>query len=96
MDNERDSGDSGNDINAKVFNFSAPNPVTNLEFTQALGNWLHRPTIMSVPASVLKVGFGEMSTLLLDGQKVLPKALLDSGFEFHQPTIAQALEVDTH
>lgn len=96
VDNERDSGDSGNDIKAKVFNFSAPNPVTNLEFTQALGNWLHRPTIMSVPASVLKVGFGEMSTLLLDGQKVLPKALLDSGFEFHQPTIAQALEVDTH
>ena len=90
--NERDSGNS---INAAVYNFTAPNPVTNLEFTQALGHFVHRPTIMSVPAPVLKAMFREMSTLLLDGQKVLPKALLESGFEFHQPTIAQALAADS-
>lgn len=36
--------------------------------------------------------FGEMSTLLIDGQKVLPQALLDAGFEFKQPTLKQALE----
>lgn len=92
---ENNEPDSENSTKAQIYNFTAPNPVTNLEFTQALGKWLHRPTVMSVPAPVLKVAFGEMSTLLLDGQKVLPKALLDSGFDFHQPSIEQALNGDT-
>lgn len=85
------SGD--NETTALVYNLTAPNPVTNLQFTQALGHFLHRPTVMSVPAPMLKAMFGEMSTLLLDGQKVLPKALLDSGFTFHQPNLDQALSV---
>ncbi len=91
VNNERDSS---NNTKAQIFNFTAPNPVTNLEFTQALGRFVHRPTIMSLPAPVLKAMFGEMSTLLLEGQKVLPKALLESGFEFHQPTLEQALGIN--
>lgn len=74
-----------------TYNLTSPNPITNTTFTKAVGSWLHRPTIMTLPSPVLKLMFGEMSTLLIDGQKVLPKALLDAGFEFEQPTIDQAL-----
>ena len=75
-----------------VYNLTAPNPITNATFTKAVGSWLHRPTIMTMPSPVLKLMFGEMSTLLIDGQKVLPQALLKAGFVFEQPTINEALE----
>ena len=77
---------------AKIYNLTAPNPVTNHTFTKTLGAWLHRPTFFTLPAFLLKLIFGEMSTLLIDGQKVLPKALLDSGFEFKHQTLKEALE----
>lgn len=83
---------TANDTPAVVYNLTAPNPVTNYTFTKALGSWLHRPTIFTLPEFLLKLMFGEMSTLLIDGQKVLPQALLDAGFKFRQPTIKQALE----
>ena len=79
-----------NDI--KIYNLTAPNPVTNHTFTKTLGAWLHRPTFFTLPAFLLKLIFGEMSTLLIDGQKVLPKALLDGGFEFKHQTFKKALE----
>jgi len=79
------------DTPAVVYNLTAPNPVTNLTFTKALGSWLHRPTFFTLPDFLLKLMFGEMSTLLIDGQKVLPQALLDAGYEFKQPTLEQAL-----
>ena len=81
-----------NDTTAVVYNLTAPNPVTNHTFTKTLGAWLHRPTFFTLPEFLLKLMFGEMSTLLIDGQKVLPQALLDNGFEFQQPTLKQALE----
>jgi len=74
-----------------IYNFTAPNPVSNEVFTKAVGNWLHRPTVFTLPRPLLKVMFGEMATLLIDGQKVLPKALEDSGYAFLQPTLAEAL-----
>lgn len=77
---------------AVVYNLTAPNPVTNYTFTKALGSWLNRPTFFTLPSFFLKLLFGEMSTLLIDGQKVLPQALLDAGYEFKQPTLKQALE----
>ena len=80
---------------AKVYNLTAPNPVTNHTFTKALGAWLHRPTFFTLPVFFLKLIFGEMSTLLIDGQKVLPQALLDAGFEFNHQTLKQALEQQT-
>lgn len=81
-----------NDTPAVVYNLTSPNPVTNHTFTKTLGAWLHRPTFFTLPEFLLKLMFGEMSTLLIDGQRVLPQALLDSGFEFQQPTLKQALE----
>ena len=75
-----------------IYNLTAPNPVTNHIFTKTLGAWLHRPTFFTLPEFLLKLMFGEMSTLLIDGQKVLPKALLDAGFEFKHQTLKEALE----
>lgn len=77
---------------ARVYNLTAPNPVTNHTFTKTLGAWLHRPTFFTLPAFLLKLMFGEMSTLLIDGQKVLPRALLSAGFEFEHTALEQALE----
>lgn len=76
-----------------VYNLTAPNPVTNAEFTKALGKVVNRPTILSVPGALLKLGLGEMSTLLLDGQKVLPQRLTAAGFNFQHQHLAEALAV---
>ena len=76
----------------KIYNLTAPNSVTNHTFTKILGAWLHRPTFFTLPEFLLKLMFGEMSTLLIDGQKVLPQALLDTGFEFKHQTLKEALE----
>ena len=81
---------SNNDVT--IYNLTAPSPVTNHTFTKTLGAWLHRPTFFTLPELLLKLMFGEMSTLLIDGQKVLPKALLDEGFEFKHQTLKEALE----
>lgn len=74
-----------------VFNASAPNPVTNTEFTKALGKALNRPTIFPMPEAVLKVLFGEMAELLLVSAKMLPQRLIEEGFEFSYSEIDQAL-----
>jgi hypothetical protein len=73
------------------FNGSAPNPVTNAEFTKKLGSHLNRPTFLPAPAPALKLAFGEMSHMLLTGAKMLPKRLQDAGFEFRYPTLDDAL-----
>ena len=75
-----------------IYNLTAPNTVTNHTFTKEVGAWLHRPTFFTLPSPVLKLMFGEMSTLLIDGQKVIPQALLDAGYTFKQPTLKEALE----
>jgi uncharacterized protein (TIGR01777 family) len=72
-------------------NATAPNPVTNEELGRAIAAAWHRPHWLPLPAFMLKLMFGELSTLLLDGQKVLPHVLLNHGFEFKYPTIDQAL-----
>jgi len=65
-----------------VYNLSAPQPLTNKEFTQAIGKVLNRPTFMPVPAFAMQLLFGEMSTLLLDGQREVPQRLMKEGFKF--------------
>lgn len=75
----------------QIYNLTNPKPVTNTEFTKAMGQWLHRPTLATLPAFVVKTLFGEMATLLLDGQKVVPQALLAQGFVFDDNTVLQAL-----
>jgi uncharacterized protein len=76
-----------------VLNATAPNPVTNEQFTKALGKALRRPTVLPVPGVAIRALFGEMGQrMLLEGQRVLPARLLDSGFVFSAPTIASGLE----
>lgn len=74
-----------------TFNATAPQPVSNYTFTKALGKVLHRPTIFPLPKFVLQLLFGEGSSVLTGSKEVYPKALLDSGFEFHYPDIKSSL-----
>lgn len=73
------------------YNLVAPNPVTNREFTKALGKVLGRPTLLPVPALVLEAAFGEMARLLLTGQRALPQRLQAAGFEFSYAELEPAL-----
>ena len=72
-------------------NVVAPDVKTNAEFTKALGRALHRPAFLPAPAFAVRLALGEMSTLLLDGQRALPKKLLGRGYEFKHPELAGAL-----
>lgn len=73
-------------------NVSAPNPVTNAEFSHTLGAVLHRPAVTTVPEFAVKLMFGEMGEeTLLSGQRVLPKRLLEAGFRFDYPELGPAL-----
>jgi uncharacterized protein (TIGR01777 family) len=72
-------------------NAVAPNPVTNAVFTRELAAALHRPAILPVPAFALKILFGEMSQILLGGQRVIPQAALRAGFQFRFADLGEAL-----
>ncbi|MEB3101330.1 TIGR01777 family oxidoreductase [Ferviditalea candida] len=72
-------------------NCTSPQPVTNDEFGRAVGRALNRPHWLPMPAPVFRLLLGEMSDLLLKGQKVLPGKLLESGFRFRYPTLDDAL-----
>jgi uncharacterized protein len=72
-------------------NAVAPNPVTNAVFTRELGVALHRPAILPVPAFALKLLFGEMSQILLEGQRAIPQAALRAGFRFRFAELGEAL-----
>lgn len=73
-------------------NVVAPAPVTNEQFAEALGDVLGRPSILPVPAVAIEAVFGEMGrALLLDGQSVVPRRLLDVGYPFRFPTLPTAL-----
>jgi len=78
------------------YNLTAPNPVTNAELTSALLAAFRRPDFswLRVPAPLLKLGLGEMSAELLTSARVLPRRLLDAGFEFDYPTIGAALAAE--
>ncbi len=73
-------------------NFVAPNPVTNAEFTKALGKALSRPTFFPIPAFGVRLLFGEMGeALLLAGQRVAPQRLLAEGYQFRFSQLDAAL-----
>jgi uncharacterized protein (TIGR01777 family) len=75
-----------------AYNASAPNPVTNAAFTEALGKALGRPTVLPMPAAVMRLMFGELADeLLLVSERMLPKRLMDAGFEFRYPRLDEAL-----
>jgi len=73
------------------FNFAAPEPVRQKDFARQLGAVLHRPAFLPTPAFVMKLALGEFGRSLLQGQKVLPKALSDSGYLFTYPELQPAL-----
>jgi hypothetical protein len=75
-----------------VCNACAPESVRNRDFTQALARALHRPAVLAVPAWALRLALGEMSVLLLGGQRLLPRRALQCGFPWRHPTLATALQ----
>jgi hypothetical protein len=80
-----------NDTLSGPFNLVSPNPVNNQTFTNVLAKALHRPAFLKVPCTALQVAMGEASELLCKGQRVIPKNLLDSGFQFEFDDIDHAL-----
>jgi len=74
-----------------AFNLCAPNPLTNAEFGRVVGRVMGRPAFMPTPAFALRLAFGEMATVLLDGQRQLPKRLIELGFAFRFPSAQAAL-----
>jgi uncharacterized protein len=73
-------------------NFVAPNPVRNSEFTKALGKALSRPTLFPIPAFGVRLAFGEMAdALLLSSQRVEPRKLETSNYQFQYPNLDSAL-----
>jgi uncharacterized protein (TIGR01777 family) len=73
-------------------NFTSPHPVRNRELTQALGRVLGRPAFLPAPGFMMRLVLGEFAEVVLTGQKVLPRRLLQAGFEFRFPFIDQAME----
>jgi uncharacterized protein (TIGR01777 family) len=80
-----------NDRASGAFNATAPEPVTNRAFTRTLARVLGRPAIFRVPAFVLQLALGEMSSMLLTGQRVLPAFAEQHGFVFSYRTLEPAL-----
>lgn len=74
-----------------AINATAPNPVTNAKFAHALGRAVKMPAVLPAPAFALKLFLGEMSAVILEGQKVLPKRLEAAGFSFQFEKVESAL-----
>lgn len=76
-----------------AFNITSPNPVSQEQFAKLLAKTLHRPLLLKIPASLIRVLLGEMGVcLLLSGQRVLPKRLIEEGYQFAYPQCADALK----
>ena len=73
------------------YNACAPAPARNLDFSRALGRAWHRPALLPMPAWVLRLGLGELSGLLLGGQRALPERLTAAGFTFRFTDLDEAL-----
>jgi uncharacterized protein (TIGR01777 family) len=76
---------------AGPYNLTAPQPVTNADFTRSLGRAVHRPALFVAPAWLLRLAMGQRADLLLGGQRVLPERLLARGFHFRYPDLNSAL-----
>jgi hypothetical protein len=75
-----------------IMNGTAPYPATNAEFTKVLGKVLKRPAFLPAPGFALKIILGEMSQLVLEGQKVLPVKFKEAKFRYRFPTLEMALK----
>ena len=72
-------------------NLTAPNPVTNQEFTAALARAMHRPALFPAPAIALKLALGGFSSEILGSKRVIPHVLQEAGFTWDYPHISEAL-----
>jgi len=72
-------------------NFTSPNPVKNKNLVESLATALHRPAFLPVPGLMLKLVWGELASVLLNGQRALPRTLLENGFTFSFPEIDGAV-----
>ena len=81
----------GEDEWAGPVNASAPTPVTNREFSKALGRALRRPAVAPVPAAALKALFGEMATIVVNGVNMVPRRAERLGYPFRHPQLDEAL-----
>ena len=72
-------------------NGTAPNPVTNAEFSKALGRALSRPAVFPVPAFAIRALYGEMAEIVTEGQRAVPERTLGFGYDFRQPELDAAL-----
>ncbi len=73
------------------FNLTAPHPVTDAEFGRTLGKVLNRPSWLHIPGFAMRLAFGQVSEVLLEGQRAMPRRLLELGFEFQFPELEAAL-----
>lgn len=76
---------------SKIYNLTAPNPVTNKNFSEILGQTLSRPSWLPLPGFVMRMLFGEVSDVVLKGQRVIPENLQDTGYSFLYPDLKSAL-----
>jgi len=81
-----------NDTARGAYNLSAPQPLSNADFMRSLAKSLHRPYWLPVPAFAMRLMLGEMSTLILDGQYVIPQRLLSEGFTFKFENASDAFD----
>jgi uncharacterized protein (TIGR01777 family) len=72
-------------------NVTAPQPVTNKEFSKALGRALKRPAFMPVPGFAIKLMYGEMASIVTTGARVVPRRLEELGYAFRRPDLGEAL-----
>jgi uncharacterized protein (TIGR01777 family) len=72
-------------------NATAPQPVTNAEFSKALGRALHRPAIAPVPAFAIRLLYGDMAEIVTEGQRAIPARLSELGYTFMHPDLDEAL-----
>jgi hypothetical protein len=73
-------------------NVCSPNPVRNKDLAKALGKALHKPSFLPAPGFMVKLVLGEFGSVILEGQRVIPKRLLENGFVFQYPDIHKALQ----
>ena len=75
-----------------AYNFTAPETVTQKQFSQIAAKVIHRPCIFPTPGFPIRLALGEQADLLLEGQRVIPAKLQSSGFTFSFPELRSALE----
>ena len=81
-----------NDNLQGVYNLTSPQPVTNDEFGRTIGKVMGRPHYFPVPRLAMQLAFGEVASMLLEGQRAIPKKLIDAGFQFKFPFLSDALK----